>query len=124
MGSGYFDFTLPTKVVFGPGKIEALPAAAELSRSGFRRAVIITDKGVEKAGLLDKPCTSLKHQGVKVEVFTEVRANPDLQSVKECLQFLKGHKPDCIIAIGRGSSLDTSHSPPFTAHPCVISDGV
>jgi len=106
MGDKYFDFSLAVRVVFGPGKIEILPE--EFARSGFSRAVIVTDRGIEKAGLLDKPGASLKQQGVEVEVFTEVRANPDLQSVKECLQFLKGHRPDCIIAIGGGSSLDTA----------------
>ena len=106
MRSDYFDFILPTSVVFGPGKVEVLPA--ELSRSSFGRAVIVTDRGIEEAGILDEPIASLKQRGIGVEVFAEVQANPHVESVKECLQFLKDRGPDCIIAIGGGSSLDTA----------------
>jgi alcohol dehydrogenase class IV len=106
MRSDYFDFILPTSVVFGLGKIEVLPA--ELSRSGFGRAVIVTDRGIEEAGILDEPIVSLKQRGIGVEVFAEVQTNPHVESVKECLQFLRDHGPDCIIAIGGGSSLDTA----------------
>lgn len=106
MRSDYFDFILPTSVVFGPGKVEVLPA--ELSRSGFGRAAIVTDKGIEGAGILDEPVTSLRQGGVELRVFTKVRANPHVESVKECLRFLRDYRPDCIIAIGGGSSLDTA----------------
>lgn len=106
MKSDYFDFILPTSVIFGPGKIEVLPA--ELSRSGFGRAAIVTDKGVEGAGILDEPVASLKREGIGVEVFAGVQANPGVENVKGCLQFLRDHGPDCIIAIGGGSSLDTA----------------
>lgn len=106
MRSDYFDFILPTSVVFGPGKVEVLPA--ELSRSGFGRAAIVTDKSIEGAGILDEPVTSLRQGGVELRVFTKVRANPHVESVKECLRFLRDYRPDCIIAIGGGSSLDTA----------------
>jgi len=106
MRADYFDFVLPTSVIFGPGKVEVLPA--ELSRSGFGRAAIITDKGIEKAGTLNESVTSLKRQRIEVKVFAEVQANPHVESVKECLQFLRDYRPDCIIAIGGGSSLDTA----------------
>jgi alcohol dehydrogenase class IV len=106
MRGNYFDFILPARVVFGPGKVEILPA--ELSQSGLRRAVIVTDGGIKKAGILNEPVASLKRQEIGIEVFDEVRANPHSESVKECLEFLRDYRPDCIIAIGGGSSLDTA----------------
>lgn len=104
--ANYFDFALPTKVEFGPGKIGILPE--ELARSDFDKTAIVTDRGIKGVGILDGPLSVLEQRGIEVEVFAEVRANPHAESVKESLQFLRDHGPDCIIAIGGGSSLDTA----------------
>lgn len=47
-----FSFTLPTKIVYGPGCIASL--IDELTLNNGKRPIIVTDKGVRNAGILDK----------------------------------------------------------------------
>jgi len=59
--ANYFDFTLPTKVEFGPGKIGILPE--ELARSDFDKTAIVTDRGIKGVGILDGPLSVLEQGG-------------------------------------------------------------
>jgi len=55
-----FNFILPTKVEFGHGVIELLPA--ELARNDLQKAVFIMTPGRKRSGMLDGPILTLKRQ--------------------------------------------------------------
>lgn len=101
-----FNFILPTKVEFGPGALDQLPE--ELARNQLERAVFIVTAGRRRSGLLDQPIEALRQQDIEVEVYAGVRENPDVESVADCVGFLKQHRPDVLVGIGGGSSLDTA----------------
>jgi len=101
-----FNFVLPTKVEFGPGAIDLLPDV--LARNRLDKAVLIVTQGRNRSGMLDRPIEALRNRGVDVEVYTGVRENPDLESVADCAGFLRSHRPDVLVGIGGGSSLDTA----------------
>ena len=44
-----FEFTLPTKIIFGPGCVKQL--AEEIAAIGGKKPLIITDPGIRKAGI-------------------------------------------------------------------------
>ena len=55
-------FTFPTQIVFGNGAIQTIPQ--ELSKFQIRKALIVTDKGLLQAGLVDTITHQLKIAGV------------------------------------------------------------
>jgi alcohol dehydrogenase class IV len=61
-----------------------------------------------KAGSVDRIRTPLKNEGVEVEVFGKVEAEPLVRVVDECSEFIRKGKYDLIVGLGGGSSLDTA----------------
>ena len=102
----YFDFILPTPVLFGAGMAERLPA--ELRRRGLARALVVTDRGVREAGILDPLLAGLNAAGVVCHLWDGVVSNPDSDSVREGLEVAKRSHPDGLVALGGGSTLDTA----------------
>ncbi len=95
---------VPTKMVHGPGAIKELGEIAE--SLGAKRPMLITDKGVAAAGLLDEARKHLEN----AFVFDGVRANPDIELVSEASELYKGEGCDGLVALGGGSSMDTAKS--------------
>lgn len=61
-----------------------------------------------KAGSVDRIRTPLKNEGIEVEVFGKVEAEPPVRVVDECSEFIRKGKYDLIVGLGGGSSLDTA----------------
>src|SRR5688572_22148868 len=102
--SGRFDLTLNTRVVFGPGTLERL---GELARElGFRRTLVVTDKGLLPTGLADRAKGLLAQAGIESWSFHEFEPNPDSAMVEAGRQVAAAHNIDSLVALGGGSSLD------------------
>ncbi len=98
------DFPLPTRVVFGPGKIELLgPLASEFTGN---RVLLVSDPGVVAAGHTDRGISSLETAGCEVCLFDGVEVNPTTDHVEAGLAVAKDIRPDLIVGIGGGSSMD------------------
>jgi len=94
----------PTQVLFGPGQIVALgKAAADL---GAKRALVVSDPGIEKAGHTQRGIESLQSAGLQTRIFDGLEENPTTAHVDAGLVVAKVFEPDLIIAIGGGSSMD------------------
>jgi alcohol dehydrogenase len=99
-----FDFQLPTRIVFGPEKLSELgPAAAGL---GAKRALVVSDPGIVAAGHAPRGIASLESAGLTVAVFDAVRENPTTVHVDAGLAVAKEFRPDMIVGLGGGSSMD------------------
>ena len=94
------------KVVFGPGKLEAL--GEEAARLGVSRALIVTDPGLSRTGFVQRACQSLSASGLESAVFAEVHENPTTEDVERCVAFARATEVDLIVGLGGGSSLDTA----------------
>ena len=101
-----FTWEMPAKMVVGPGC--ALTAGAELKKLGGSKVLIVTDKGVEGAGVLTPILESLKSAGVAYSVYTGVEPNPSVKCVQEAAALFKSEGCDCLLGIGGGSSMDTA----------------
>lgn len=71
-----------------------------------RKALLITDSGLVKAGLIKPIAEALSVSGFSVETFDKVVADPPEHVVAECVASAKAFGADIVIGLGGGSSLD------------------
>ena len=91
-------------VVFGEGTLDRL---GELARElGGRRALLVTDPGLERAGHAERAITALDASGVETIVFDGVRENPTTDHVEAGVAAARDANPDLLIGLGGGSSMD------------------
>lgn len=99
-----FDFHCPTRIVFGAGKLEELgPIAATL---GWKRALVVSDPGIVAAGHAPRGIASLERFGLTVTLFDGVGENPTTNHVAAGLTMAREFRPDLIVGLGGGSSMD------------------
>ena len=103
-----FQFLLPTKVVYGPGCLKEL--THELAAFGGKRPIVVTDGGVQKAGIAKRVTDLLDAAGVAYIVYDGVEANPKDVNVEEGARIAREFGADSIIAIGGGSPIDCAKS--------------
>jgi alcohol dehydrogenase class IV len=99
-----FTFSAPNLIKFGKGAISEIDY--EVKRLGGSKPLIVTDKGVKNAGILDKVKGVLEDAGLEVNVWDQVEPEPSLENYKQCYEFAQGKGFDIVIGIGGGSSID------------------
>ena len=99
-----FDFQCRTRIVFGPGKIEALGELA--SELGARRALVVSDSGVIAAGHTRRGIDSLQSAGIETHLFEGVHENPSTDDVEAGVKLARRYEPQLLIGLGGGSSMD------------------
>ena len=82
--------------------------AEEVAKRGYTKALVVTDKDLVKFGVAAQVTDVLKEAGIPFEVFDEVKPNPTVTNVKNGIAAFKAAGADFIVAIGGGSSMDTS----------------
>jgi len=96
----------PTRVWFGAGRIQELPAAcAEL---GMHRPLLVTDPGLAALPMLSEALKTCREAGLPCELFSDVRGNPVLDNVEAGLTIYREGNHDGIIAFGGGSAMDAA----------------
>jgi alcohol dehydrogenase len=110
-----FDFQSPTRIIFGPGKIVELGQVA--IALGGRRALIVSDPGIVAAGHTPRGVASLEAAGLAVLLFDGVEENPTTEHVNAGLNLAREFRPDIIIGLGGGSSMDCAKGINFL-HSC------
>ena len=107
--------TYLTRIQFAAGAIGLL--GEELALLGVSRPMIVTDKGIVKAGLLE---ATVAAAGLKREiaVFDATPENPTEQAALEARDQFREGECDSVIALGGGSSLDLAKAVALLAtHP-------
>jgi 4-hydroxybutyrate dehydrogenase len=99
-------FELPTRVVFGKPAIEAL--SAQLALLHARRALLISDPGIARTGMLDRFVTALTEAGYPTASFTDVTTNPTGAEVGAALARALEWHADAVVALGGGSPIDVA----------------
>lgn len=75
-----------------------------------KRALIVTDRGITGLGLHDLVVGELKKAGIESRIFDGVEPDPSIQCVGKCTAAAADYKPDWIVGLGGGSSMDTAKS--------------
>ncbi len=97
------NFHLPTRIIHGFGAVaESGKEAAALK---ITRALLVTDKGVQGAGLTEKVQSSLESSGISVIVFADVEEDPGTATVGRGVELLKTERCDGVVIVGGGSPL-------------------
>ena len=99
-------FILNEVSYFGPGARKELPGV--VARLGFRKALVVTDKGLMKFGVAKQILDVLDSAGIPYEVYDDVKPNPTVTNVQNGIRACKSAGADFIVAIGGGSSMDTA----------------
>ena len=90
----------------GHGAVENI--VPELTARGFQKAFVCTDPDLLKFGVAQKVTDLLDNAGFAYEIYSDIKANPTIENVKNGVEAFKASGSDCIVAIGGGSSMDTS----------------
>ena len=99
-----FDFQPHTRVVFGKGTLQGLGHLA--SELGFRRTLLVADRGLAAVGYVQQAKDLLEESSIQVETFTEFDVNPDSAIIETGCAVAAPLEVDSIIGLGGGSSLD------------------
>lgn len=91
---------------FGPKARDVL--ATEFLARGYKKALVISDKTLVKAGITDKVLEVLDTEFIPYEVYSDVMPNPTVACVQKGVEKFKRIKADCIVAVGGGSVIDTA----------------
>jgi alcohol dehydrogenase len=98
------DYRLRTRIVAGENAIENLGALAKEYRG--QRVLVVSDPGVVAAGIYDRGCDSIRGQGLEFLGFHRLSENPTTDHVADGLAVAKEFRPDLIVGLGGGSSMD------------------
>ncbi len=99
-------FILNEVSYFGPGARKELPGV--VARLGYKKALVVTDKGLMKFGVAKMVLDVMDEAGIAYEIFDDVKPNPTVSNVKAGIEACKKAEADFIVAIGGGSSMDTA----------------
>ena len=99
------NWSYPTAVRFGPGRIKELADACRAA--GITRPLLVTDAGLAKLPITEKALGLLKEAGLPVALFSDVQSNPVESNVEAGLAVFRSDGHDGVVAFGGGSGLDT-----------------
>jgi len=97
---------IPSTVIFGSGCAETVGEQAR--KLGAQRALVISDQGIQKAGLVDHIQSWLNKTGISSMSYVDVEAEPSTDSVAPCLDYARQAECDVVVGLGGGSVLDTA----------------
>ena len=90
----------------GSGAIQEI--AIEAKAHGFKKALVCSDPDLIKFQVTAKVTDILDKNGLEYEIYSEIKPNPTIDNVKHGVETFKKSGADYLIAIGGGSSMDTS----------------
>ncbi|MBS5882771.1 MAG: lactaldehyde reductase [Lachnoanaerobaculum sp.] len=90
----------------GQGAILSITEEAKLR--GFKKAFVCSDPDLIKFNVTKKVTDLLDKEGLEYEIYSDIKANPTIENVQSGVEAFKKSGADYIIAIGGGSSMDTS----------------
>ncbi len=107
------DWSYPTRVRFGPGRIVELPDACRAV--GISRPLLITDPGLAEHALGQRVLKIARDAGLGCGLFAQIRPNPTGADVERGVEALRAGGHDGVIALGGGSGLDAAKAVAFMA---------
>lgn len=104
MPGNFFAFQVVPEIIFGGGAVQRI--GKEAKKRGGSKALLISDEGIKRAGLLKEVEECLAREGLKVTIFDKVEPEPWVETADEAGGIAKGNNCNLIIGMGGGSSMD------------------
>jgi len=98
------DWTYPTQVRFGAGRIGELAVACRSLE--IERPLLVTDTGLAQSSMIVDTVEQCRADGLGIELFSKIKSNPSETNLADGLAALKAGNHDGVIAFGGGSALD------------------
>lgn len=105
MTADLFTFEAPARLTFGAGAVGKFP---DLIAGFGRRALVVSDPGIAKAGILDRVLGFLRDAHVSSDAFTSVEPNPSVETVEAAHALYRKSDAEFVVAVGGGSSMDVA----------------
>ena len=99
-------FILNETSYHGAGAIKNI--ADEVKGRGYKKAFVCSDPDLVKFGVTKKVLDVLEGAGLEYELYSNIKPNPTIENVQTGVAAFKKSGADYLIAIGGGSSMDTS----------------
>jgi len=96
-----FELTSPTRIIFGNGAIENVPALA----AGLGNNVLLVTGGSQRFS--KELCISLEGKGLKTQVFI-IKSEPTTDDISEAVQLCRKHECNVVVGLGGGSAIDAA----------------
>lgn len=97
-------FFIPAVNIMGLGCLDE--AMTAIRNYGFRKALIVTDVGLAKAGVASKVAELLALQDIDSVIFDGAKPNPSIANVELGLGLLMENRCDFVVSLGGGSPHD------------------
>ena len=91
---------------FGKGAIDNI--VNEVKDRGAKKVLVVTDESLIKFKVATKITDLLDKAGIAYDIFDKIKPNPTIENVKDGVEACKKSGADIIVAVGGGSSIDTS----------------
>lgn len=101
-----FSFKVPQTIQFGMGSLKKLPEI--LKQSEAKHVLLISDRGLEKIGVVKKIQDIITEGGVECTSFLDVIPNPTIDCVNAAAAAYEQCGASGIVAVGGGSSMDVA----------------
>ena len=102
----YQDFYMPKVIRFGVNTLQTLPEWIE--KYTCKKIAVISDKGIEKAGLAEKVVDFIQSLSIPYCTYTEIIGEPTFPLVEDVITFVEKEQCDMVIGIGGGSAIDVA----------------
>ncbi len=99
-----FDWNLRTRIIYGNDTIDRLGELA--AGLNVQRVLVVSDPGIVDAGHVEHGMQSLRGSGLTTFLFDGARENPTTEHVDRGVEFAREVRPELIVGLGGGSSLD------------------
>jgi alcohol dehydrogenase class IV len=100
------DFHMPKNLRIGLDSLQTLPD--EVNQFSPAKIGIVSDKGLEKAGIVKKVEELLAKTDTPSTTFTNIQGEPSFGLLEEVIGHLKAEQCDLIVGIGGGSAMDVA----------------
>lgn len=105
------NWSYPTQVRFGPGRISELANACR--GAGIRAPLFVTDPGLAGLPIVTNALGLLEEAGLSTVLFADIQGNPVAANVDKGVAIYREGHHDGVVAFGGGSALDTAKAIAF-----------
>ena len=98
------SFGIHTQIYFGEGALE------RLEQIPYKKVLVITDPFVVTSGMIELITHPLENARIDYEIFKDVVPDPPVEKIAAGVKAMLEYKPECIVAVGGGSAIDSSKS--------------
>ncbi|KJS81792.1 MAG: hypothetical protein JM58_16280 [Peptococcaceae bacterium BICA1-8] len=99
-------FQVRGRIINGLGKADEV--SEEAKRLNVNRVVVVTEKAIQEAGVIENILKSLKNGNIEYIVYNGVHSDPSVKIMDEIARLVKESGAQGLIGVGGGSSLDAT----------------